>query len=320
MTVIADIKAGAAQLTLVAATYYGRAAKIGEPAYYYRIDTGELVFANCRDCGGTFSKEELAARSASPWGVRNLCRGCARKQARAYLELNRKRTDREILVSRNKLWPSGLKKCGTCGEKLSFLYFSPARKNLDGLDSICCFCSRHRMNNGGTQRKFAKYRTRTPKDILEAQLKLRPTGTKTCRKCCLEMSLTDFPSDITRSDGLDDKCKYCTNDHAWKIAARTYWQSINLELKCFYGNGCAFESYDHILSRKNGGRDTPENLVPCCLSHNASKQDKYVNEWAEIQGFDWSVLRKKFIEYGFWVENALDTSVRDMVKEVSDAC
>ncbi|UBF29873.1 HNH endonuclease (plasmid) [Kovacikia minuta CCNUW1] len=42
---------------------------------------------------------------------------------------------------------------------------------------------------------------------------------------------------------------------------------------------------DHVIPLSQGGDDTPENLLPCCLSCNRSKKDKDFLSWYTIQPF-----------------------------------
>lgn len=58
-----------------------------------------------------------------------------------------------------------------------------------------------------------------------------------------------------------------------------------------FGNQCAYcegphESWDHVVPVAGGGDSTPGNVVPACLSCNASKKDRDVYEWLEGRGRD----------------------------------
>ncbi len=70
---------------------------------------------------------------------------------------------------------------------------------------------------------------------------------------------------------------------------------IYFPVNCFYCdtviNSKYEHSYDHIIPRAKGGKDTFENLLDCCKNCNQSKGDKSLKEWrlfltAQIKGLD----------------------------------
>lgn len=48
---------------------------------------------------------------------------------------------------------------------------------------------------------------------------------------------------------------------------------------------------DHIMPMSRGGLNTPENIVVCCHSCNASKGNRTLHEWIESRGGEYRIAR-----------------------------
>ncbi len=55
--------------------------------------------------------------------------------------------------------------------------------------------------------------------------------------------------------------------------------SENLNDGCFYCQRFDAEFWDHIVPKHLDGKDTIENLIPCCMRCNSSKGKKSLHQW-----------------------------------------
>jgi len=110
-------------------------------------------------------------------------------------------------------------------------------------------------------------------------------------------------------DGVD---RYHTKHHV--IRNKIYYgiRSGNLHfrslydderVKLKYNGACCYcgssdpLSLDHLLSRRLGGTDAPENLLPCCPSCNSSKGDKDLMVWFQKrQQFPGLLILRRYLK------------------------
>ena len=77
------------------------------------------------------------------------------------------------------------------------------------------------------------------------------------------------------------------------------------DLFSLYGNRCTYEpvrhcspgklTVDHIIPLSRGGRHTPRNLAPACLSCNCAKKNKTPEEWRMVLGISRTKFKRLFL-------------------------
>jgi len=97
-----------------------------------------------------------------------------------------------------------MKTCTKCGSEIEDALFYKDSSKRDGLRPICKPCT-------NLQQKNAKSDPEKRNKRKHDQTKYASTAkTKTCIKCNIEKTLSEFYSGLPTKDGLDTKCKECT--------------------------------------------------------------------------------------------------------------
>lgn len=183
----------------------------------------------CPACESTkdarsFKKNEKALDKLDP-----LCKPCAREWRRILREEGQ---PRQYYIPDEKL-------CYTCGQIKSIHDFSLQPDTVDNHKTVCQVCHDY------------WYR-----ELIEEERQktwVRPVeGTKHCHDCGQVRSLEEWGSDKKRADGLQPRCKICTNRR--RKDAR---QQLRYEALAYYSKGtfmcaccgeahCEFLGIDHI--------------------------------------------------------------------------
>lgn len=182
---------------------------------------------------------------------------------------------------------AGLKWC-TEGKHWQLIgNFTKDSSRSDGLETTCRDC-RSRQSRPGPKAWERKM--------------MRARGFAWCRNCETWLTIASVHMGL---------CQKCTNEYMRGLYARSKpfrekrkqyreqrqrgvdrvpleGQEILLEdfdNKCAYCGGPT-ETWDHIVPVSRGGKTTPGNVVPACLSCNSSKSNKDVFEWLDQRGFE----------------------------------
>ena len=123
----------------------------------------------------------------------------------------------------------------------------------------------------------------------------------------------------THPEKSRDACRRYIKKHRDKCKERRYrrraWKAQGVlpdelsptfisELFSRYDNRCAYApirhcspgklTVDHIIPLSRGGRHTPGNLAPACLSCNCAKRNKTPEEWRKVLGISRARFKKLF--------------------------
>jgi hypothetical protein len=124
----------------------------------------------------------------------------------------------------------------------------------------------------------ALYAARTPEEVEAARARLRPDGSKTCRRCREVLPLGAFGRDAMTPDGLRATCRPCEVERVESGARGRYvqsWQDRDL-FRCYITGAPLDDPLDpmhveHMLALDNGGEDVPHNTAPAVGSANLRK-------------------------------------------------
>ena len=141
------------------------------------MDEGGVCRAKtCSDCHKVLDVNLFNKSKTHRFGIRNDCRECSRNYSRKYGNApavcgvgtvmaekarqsgarNSSRTAAEIQLDREKLRPSGTKKCRTCKHELTFDLFYANRRLKDGLNLSCRVCDEI-VKKIRREKKFVSY-------------------------------------------------------------------------------------------------------------------------------------------------------------------
>lgn len=225
-------------------------------------------------------------KSGRKYGLQTYCQVCTR----AVASVHTKRTDEEIDQDRSKTRPNNTKICYSCREYKALNMFTVSRTRLDGLQDTCKECSKERTI---APEKIKEYRkkhrlalsNRSNEEISIDQLKLRPTGTKVCRKCRESKPLCNFSVKRNEKDGLRTTCKQCDimlSRYYGKKVYIDYWTINEIPLECYVCGG-KWTEVDHVIASSRGGSDDPCNRLPICKPCNSSKNANPLEEWLIVK-------------------------------------
>ena len=128
----------------------------------------------------------------------------------------------------------------------------------------------------------------------------RAQGKAWCRECGAWHPAADVRRGLCRNHiRAADRQRYaCDGEHRERRRAHAGMRkrgvapvpAIGREyyLELFEG-GCAYcdgqaETWDHVVPVAKGGKTTPDNILPSCVSCNSSKRDRDLNEWLDATG------------------------------------
>ena len=183
------------------------------------------------------------------------------------------------------------KHCGNCNELRLSSDFYPRTDRPDGLQSKCTPC--HTATSKESYRRtFEKdstiytkraetqrtnLRARTDYEIAKDMARLRPNGTKRCRKCKKTLSVIQYYTQRVRSDGLTSHCKTCDTKDArdrYQKPYIAYWIAKGIPLRCYVCSG-DWSEIEHVVPTKLGGTDSEDNLLPTCVVCNRGPNGKF---------------------------------------------
>lgn len=225
--------------------------------YHYDPDApggyGEFWGGTCGVCNRTVQKHDLAPRESVKDGYILQCRPCATKSYAEYQADNR-----DAYRAYMKSWYE------------------------DNREGVLARARQWTIDNpGATAKRRAIYSARTTEQISSDRNRIRPTGSKQCRKCRESLPFDDFYADISRDDGLRTSCIACykrLNKDKYRRTWIDYWESKGIPLECIYCAG-PYEHADHFIPIARGGPDDMSNIFPSCGRCNWSKNVTPVEYW-----------------------------------------
>lgn len=135
------------------------------PLFYFN-DYNECVARTCGACKTILPSDMFSpATKGGSYGLQSVCRSCKNRRAREsnsqsieglrpstirsrkYILNYKNRTDAQILIDRNRLRPSGEKKCRSCSISMPLTNFYTNKRFPDGLAGECKRCSTDRCVN-----------------------------------------------------------------------------------------------------------------------------------------------------------------------------
>lgn len=243
------------------------------PAFIEHEDGSITSYSKkCSTCGVTKLLDEFGPRAACRDGRRSYCRKCNTASVQGLRK--------------------GRKEAGEC------TYFGCVSPAAFGLTQCAYHKDEHlarqkaiRTANPETHRKYMREaiqrnKSRTSAQIEADRLRLRPDGTKRCRRCREVRPLREFHQSAAMPDGLNYTCRGCVRQrtrqqHARRVAS---WAERGL-YACSYC-GAPAEETEHVvpLSAEDGPGDVDLNTVPSCAECNrgpGGKFDTPVDEWLQ---------------------------------------
>ncbi len=186
-------------------------------------------------------------------GTSSWCNPC-----RANYEAERRR---KLGTPERKKWPDpgdGLKICRSCERVLSLLCFCSSSRGIKGVQAYCDPCHRRRYRDTDLGREQRRKATAGYRKRHRARwLGQNRVNAARYRGLLVSGNVSDI---FLRDLYAQENCAYC--------------KRFVLESQ---------RTADHVKALNKGGLHVPENLVMCCLSCNASKQDKDLEEWLTIR-------------------------------------
>lgn len=189
------------------------------------------------------------------------------------------------------------KTCPKCKNILVSDAFGPSRGRVGNLESYCRKCNSIRYYTQLMQRekdspgflksrsdkRYLKLSTRSPEEVFADTMRLRPDGTKWCRKCRNYREAHKYNSNKYTSDGLSVMCRECHNQDSrdkYHQAAENTWTASGIPWTCYLST-CdkPYQEQDHVIPLELDGPDDLNNLLPMCTHHNRSKSDSSLAEW-----------------------------------------
>ena len=262
----------------------------------------------CTKCGEEKPLTEYPVRKDSKDGFRNDCKVCKASHLKAYCQENREsllakrkayRQANHEMIKRKKreaYWADPDKH-----RNIAIYYYwdnwetvrkKKARSNLSEEALAKARASDHRYTNANKEKRAESrrlfysdpenvrirrerqqaHRTANPEHYVEKNRKWRQANLEKARahenisKRRRKSAETDNHTlkelhAYWRANGIDPKrCTYCD---AWHTKWKNNWKT---------------SAGDHVVPLVKGGKDVVENIVPCCLSCNCSKNDRLVGE------------------------------------------
>lgn len=175
-----------------------------------------------------------------------------------------------------------LKHCYACKTWVDLSLFGNDKSRYDGKTAKCKSC-------------LSKHSSDSPSKI-ERDEKLE-NGLKWCRACRMWLSAEKVKSGVCQFHANEEYRRHYAKSESFRreIRHRNYARKRNIapipaigqeylletfENKCAYCDADA-TTFDHIIAISKGGKTTPDNIVPACLSCNSSKNNSDVWEWLE---------------------------------------
>lgn len=182
------------------------------------------------------------------------CRSCRTK-----CESDRRRA---AGTTERKKWPDlgeGLKMCRSCVRILLLNHFSPSSRGINGVSAYChaCHTLKFKPSKERVRIRTAKYRSAHPARW-KAQHRLHQA-----RRRGVIIKYEKIPDVLLQ--GLYDQpiCSYCKKETGPKL-----------------------RTIDHVIPLHLGGKHEIGNLRMACGSCNSSKQDKELESWLILMGYD----------------------------------
>lgn len=179
-------------------------------------------------------------------GLDYKCKQCVKDKSLNYKLKNK--------IKNSNINFNGTKICMTCNKELPKLEFNIKRTTKDGLQYNCKDCFEKEQI---IRRKKLKNRNISALDL---------SGKKICCSCKKEYDKINFWKDLSVSDGLDYKCKYCASKDAWILKLKKY--NLTQEL------------YNKLLNKQ-------ENKCPICkktFSSNLKPVIDHCHESGKVRG------------------------------------
>lgn len=229
------------------------------------------------------------------------------------------------------------KVCNTCNELKEFKEYNKRKTNKDGLHNQCKKCRKEYQkeryqNNKEQLNKYQKeYNKKNKKQINKYQKDYYQNNKEQLKKNKKEYRKSNKEEinkhqriyyQINKKQINEYQKKYRKNNKEYfkttKQKRRTLKQNSggsytveqwNEALK-YFNNKCAYSgkpmeqvSVEHIIPITKGGTSYIWNIIPCELSLNKSKNNKYLLEWYKEQEFYSEERLNKIYEYIEYMEN-----------------
>lgn len=269
---------------------------------YYIDREGICKAKTCVTCKELLGADGFRKDVSHKTNLSVYCKSCLRDKAKSLVN----RSDDEVYRDRMALRPNGTKLCYECDKIYTLDMFYRSRDNRDGLQDSCKECDkstkRGTKDPAYNQIYRSRMKARSKTQIENDAADTHPSGSKSCTKCSVSMSLECFYPDIRRKDGRRDMCRDCTKEASRLKRLKPhidYWMYVGIPLECYICGG-TWSRPDHVIPEKLGGLDASFNRLPICIPCNSSKWAHPLGEWLYRIHPDIAdqVLNKVTVSYG----------------------
>ena len=150
----------------------------------------------CKRCGAEKAHGAFHKLSASPDGLRRICKVC-----------------RSTARKRTRLAPSGHKFCALCKDAKELTEFYARSASSDGRRSWCIECEglrKEAARQASCAERAVLHAAELARKIMEAE-KIKSCGKKPCADCAVVQPLSAFWRSSSSLDGHAKRCKACAS-------------------------------------------------------------------------------------------------------------
>lgn len=226
----------------------------------------------CTKCGKELPATSEFFRKTGKW-LRGSCRLCEKKYNKKNREKNKKKHDHDYYEKMFMIWEKEkyMKKCYSCSKLKKYDNFHKHRKTIDGLSCLCKECN----SKKGEKRRETNTKSHNWK-YYRKMVKIWDVENyhKKCYKCGKVKFWRDFSCDVTRKDGISNRCTNCDKEchknyykkypnkkkEALQYLNDSKWTLRNLGLSdANLRVGKGYSQYDISKEERNKRRYFPEN-------------------------------------------------------------
>ena len=193
----------------------------------------------CNTCEEEKSYTEFGKQASNKDGYLHICRDCRSIYNR---KLNERNAQKVKILN-----PSGFKECTTCKTEKSYKIFSLRPDTKDGYYPICKEC----VNNKAMIRRLQNVEVNKEREI-------NPLETKYCSGCDSVSSKANFIKNVHSADGINSKCKDCTNKHRrdnYDRLGKVYYERTKqrfIHNKRLQDYGLKLVDYENLMRLQSG--------------------------------------------------------------------